>query len=353
GGYAYTLSAGAVRRTDVATGATTVLAGSASASACTDSTDPAAARFSGGYLNTQPGAMTTDGYFLYLNGNDGCGLRRVSLGTGATSTLVGGYYSHLAMGPDGWLYATAYSGNTIYRIDPVNGTVSTFASVAAPAYFSEIAVDATSVWASGGTACSYCTRNQLFRVSLADATVTLAQDYAPSFTALASAGDYLYAATATAVRRYTKDSGAWRTAAGTGSAGMADATGADAWFSSVAGLFADGGRLWVTDTGNRRLRALSPAPALPSAQPPAVGATVDLDPGAVTTVAGNGLDATVDGTGASASFRRLGGVVVVGGYAYTLSAGAVRRTDVATGATTVLAGSASASACTDSTDPAA
>lgn len=81
--------------------------------------------------------------------------------------------------------------------------------------------------------------------------------------------------------------------------------------------------------------------------------TLSANPAAVTTVAGNGLDANVDAEGASASFRAMGGAVVVGGYAYVGTQGAIRRVDTATGAVTTLAGHATLTGCVTGTDPGA
>ena len=51
----------------------------------------------------------------------------------------------------------------------------------------------------------------------------------------------------------------------------------------------------------------------------------------ISSVAGNGTAATVDGTTTSASFTDMGGVVMVGAYAYVGTRGAIRRVNKATG----------------------
>src|SRR5439155_20406207 len=115
--------------------------------------------------------------------------------------------------------------------------------------------------------------------------------------------------------------------------GYQDGTSPDAWFSGIAGLASDGTALYVADSGsNRRLRkGLDTAP-LAQGQPAPVNSTLTVTVGAVTTVAGNGNNITTDGTGADASFKDMYGTAVVGGFAYTLTPGAIRKTNLATGA---------------------
>ncbi len=78
------------------------------------------------------------------------------------------------------------------------------------------------------------------------------------------------------------------------------------------------------------------------------GTDPDINPAAVSTLAGDGVDLTTNGTGTSAEFTYMGGVVVVGGYAYVGTLGSIRKVDVSTGATTKLAGDDSATGCVDS-----
>ena len=76
-----------------------------------------------------------------------------------------------------------------------------------------------------------------------------------------------------------------------GSGGYVDATGAAARFRQPRGIAADGaGNLWVADTDNQRVRKI-------------VIAT-----GVVTTVAGNGVFGTADGTGAGVGFSSPFGI---------------------------------------------
>jgi hypothetical protein len=95
------------------------------------------------------------------------------------------------------------------------------------------------------------------------------------------------------IRKVTP-TGAVSTLAGSGAAGSADGTGANASFSGPYALALEAsGQLTVSDKYNRRVRQISPA-------------------GVVTTLAGSGTKGSIDGTGANASFDNLSGIVVDG-----------------------------------------
>jgi hypothetical protein len=352
-GYGYVGTSGSVRKVDLSSGQVTTLAGSATATGCVDSADPTLARFAA------IRDMATDGTWLYVIDANACNgfqgsVRRVSLATGATSAVADvGLASHLTFGPDGYLYVTI--GLTVHqvdRLDPATGVVSVFASTPSGAGAeTAIASDATNLWVgAGGSA--------IFQIPLSTAVATswvtntdgaeLASD------GLVSAGDYLYATAyrGTVLRRYNKVDATWANIAGTGAAGYANGVGANGWFAQVTGIGFDGTNLWLADSGNYRLREAVSAAALPAAQQPSATTTVAINVGAVSTFAGTGTYATVDGTGTAASFKRLGGSVVVGGYDYVGTTGSVRKVNVASGAVSTLAGSAVAG-CADNPDPTA
>jgi streptogramin lyase len=101
------------------------------------------------------------------------------------------------------------------------------------------------------------------------------------------------------IRKITQ-AGVVTTFAGSGSMGILDGPAATASFNSPAGITIDAsGNFWVTDNGNGRIRMITPA-------------------GVVYTLAGNGLNASVDGIGNFSSFSNplgidadAGGVLIV------------------------------------------
>ena len=143
------------------------------------------------------------------------------------------------------------------------------------------------------------------------------------------------------IRKIDVATAAVTTLAGSGSAGYADGTGVAASFNYqyAVALSPDDTTLYVADESNHRIR------------------TIDLGTAAVTTLAGSGSATFADGTGAAASFYRPAGVVV-SPDGTTLYVGdkynhRVREIDLATAAVTTLAGSGSATFADGSTGSAA
>jgi sugar lactone lactonase YvrE len=84
--------------------------------------------------------------------------------------------------------------------------------------------------------------------------------------------------------------GAISTVAGNGTAGYKDGTGQQAMFARPLGVTVDtGGNLYVADTDNHRIRKIDPS-------------------GVVTTFAGNGIGASLDGTGVAAQLASPVGI---------------------------------------------
>ncbi len=95
------------------------------------------------------------------------------------------------------------------------------------------------------------------------------------------------------IRKITS-AGTVSTLAGSGASGSDDGAGSAAAFCSPSGVAVDGaGNVYVADTGNHRIRAVTPA-------------------GFVTTLAGSGVSGFADGPGASARFSGPSGVAVDG-----------------------------------------
>lgn len=123
------------------------------------------------------------------------------------------------------------------------------------------------------------------------------------------------------IRKVTS-AGAVSTLAGSGVAGFADGAGGTAKFSQPTGITVDAsGTVYVTDTGNHRIRKITSA-------------------GVASTLAGSGVYGSTDGTGTAALFNSPRGVVVDGsGDLYVSDAGSQKiRKVTSAGVVTTLAG---------------
>jgi sugar lactone lactonase YvrE len=130
-------------------------------------------------------------------------------------------------------------------------------------------------------------------IGAVDATGADARFAGPTSIAIGPDGNlYVADALASTIRKVTP-SGVVTTFAGqAGVSGSANGTGTEATFSIPFGLaFDSNGDLLVTDTGNNRIRKITPA-------------------GVVTTFAGSGSSGSADGTGLAASFFLPFGIVV-------------------------------------------
>lgn len=125
-----------------------------------------------------------------------------------------------------------------------------------------------------------------------DATGTSAQFRTPLDVAVDSAGNAYVADSLNHSIRKITPAGVVTTFAGSGSAGYNDANGASAQFNGPRGVAVDAsGNVYVSDTGNGRIRKITP--------------TRD-----VTTFAGSGFSGTTDGPGSSARFNYPEGLAV-------------------------------------------
>lgn len=114
--------------------------------------------------------------------------------------------------------------------------------------------------------------------------------------------------------------GTTTTVAGSGAKGNADGLGPSASFDSPMGVAVDpAGNLYVADYGNRLIRKISSS-------------------GDVSTLAGSGQNASVDGQGSAASFQQLGDVACDRrGNVYVVDLGAIRKVTADGTVTTVAA----------------
>jgi len=111
------------------------------------------------------------------------------------------------------------------------------------------------------------------------------------------------------------------------SKGNTDATGTSARFDNPVGITTDGTNLYVSDTGNHRIRKIV------------------ISTGVVTTLAGSSQGSTDHNTGTSASFNAPEGITTDGTNLYVSDTGnhRIRKIVISTGVVTTLAGSSSGS----------
>ena len=127
-----------------------------------------------------------------------------------------------------------------------------------------------------------------------------------------------------AIRRITIADATVLTIAGAAQAGDVDnANGLMARFSGPGAIATDGTTLWVADGANHKLKAIDLSGNFP-----------------VTTVAGSGAQATVDGIGTQAQFREMRGLTYYAGKVYILDGtdAVLRSFDVQTQEVVTLAG---------------
>ena len=193
------------------------------------------------------------------------------------------------------VYVADTGNNLIRRVDAATGEVTTLA---------------------GSTSGGY-----------ADGAGAAAQFSRPSGIAIDANGNAYVADYGNNTIRKVTPAGLVCTVAGTGVAGYADGPGAQAQFNGPAGVAVDGqGNLYVADLDNNRIRRIDTA-------------------GVVSTLAGSGDQAYLDGVGTAAQFARPHGISVSadGRYVYDVDTDTpvVRKIEVATATVTTLAGSTS------------
>lgn len=117
-------------------------------------------------------------------------------------------------------------------------------------------------------------------------------------------------------------SGTTSTLAGSGAAAYADGAGVSAQFSSPYAVTSDGSYVFVADSLNHRIRK------------------IEIATGLVTTLAGDGTGAYLDGVGAAAQFNNPNGITCDGPNLYVADTGnhRIRKIVIATGLVSTLAG---------------
>lgn len=347
---AYLATVGSIRKVDTTTGAVTTVAGDPTATGCVVSTTATLVRFSTFW------SLASDGTYLYSVGS--CGLRRTRISTGATDAWASTITSPSQVAVAGTnLYVT--SGTTLYKVTN-KGVASPFAALAGNGEAIAYDGSTSSLWVAFQNWTTYAKGFQKVSLSgVASPPLALAPDNF-SISALTAIGGTLYgpgrawelgSAVHPILRAYNSADGSFVEIAGNGASGYQDGTSTEAWFGNVGGLANDGTRLFIADTSNFRLRRAVAGTPLPAAQAATVSTTLALNPANVSTAAGNGTKANVDGTATAASFTETRGVTLAGAYAYVGARSAIRRFHMATGAVTTLAGSLGAAGYVNASDP--
>ncbi len=258
-----------------------------------------------------PYDVTTDGANLYVADGENDTIRRVSISSGAVTTLAG-----LAGSPgtaDGTGSAARFNnprgittdGTNLYVADKNNYTIR------------KVVIATGAVTTLAGLAESY---------GSADGTGPAARFLSPC--GITTDGMNLYVADTGnhTIRKIVISTGEVTTPAGlAGSSGFDDGTGPAARFDEPEGLTTDGTSLYVADTGNHTIRRVAIATA------------------GVTTLAGlAGSSGVLDGTGSAARFYRPCGVTTDGTSLFVADTFnmLIRKVVIATGAVTTISGGA-------------
>ena len=295
-----------IRKVTLSTGAVTTIVGTRFVSGSSDGTGTA------GRFNA-PAGMTTDGTNIYIAENNNNTIRKVVISTGAVTTIAG--TAGVTGSTDGtgdaasfnWPDAVTTDGTNLYVADTKNNTIR------------KIVISTGVVTTIAGTA--------LVQGS-ADGTGTDARFYRPY--GITTDGTNLYVADSknNTIRKIVISTGVVTTIAGTALVqGSADGTGTDARFYWPYGITTDGTNLYVTDSNNNTIRKIV------------------ISTGAVTTIAGAAaMPGSADGTGAEARFDRPFGITADGTNLYVADSlnATIRKIVISTGDVTTVAGKAGA-----------
>ncbi len=224
-----------VRQVDLSTGAVTTLAGTGASG----NADGAAASAT---FNT-PSAVTATADALYIAEPSSHTIRRYSFASGQVATIAGSagnsgntdgtgtdarFNFPVSLTTDGTdLYVGESSGNTIRKINPATGAVTTIAG-------------------QSGVSGS------------ADGTGTAATFGSPFSMTINNRNLYIVDLTNHSIRRMNLDTSLVSTFAGqSGTSGFADGVGTAAMFNSPRDILSDGTYLWLTDSSNQVIRRIT------------------------------------------------------------------------------------------------
>jgi hypothetical protein len=302
-----------IRKVDISTGQTSTIAGKADVSLSVDGTGSAA-----GF--DQPAGIATDGANLYVVENVSSIIRKITLSTGAVTTIAGtagvsgsadgtgtsaSFKWPNAITTDGVnLFVTDSDNHTIRKIVISTGVVTTIAGKAGETGFLDgTGISARFNWPAGITT---------------DGTNLFVTDG--------------YNQT---IRKIVISTGAVSTIAGKAAeAGSLDGTGSVARFNEPYGIATDGNNIFVSDGGNNTIRKIV------------------ISTGVVTTIAGSvGVTGSSDGSGLVALFNSPEGITTDGTNLFVVDAGnnTIRKIVISTGVVTTTVGTAGVSGMTEGT----
>jgi RHS repeat-associated protein len=347
-----------LRQVNLATDEVTTWVGNPTVAGCQNSTDPSQVTLAGPSNLATDGAYV----YSIPSSFGGCPgvVRKTSLATGATTSLgslstFG--VSYITYASDGNLYIQ--NDGTITQMNPSTGAKSTV-TVPWPANVlpaGGILDDSSGLWVEvNNSQTGVWSLDQMVLGSSPSIAQSVTFDTSSTGVALASQGGYLYADRVGAgdgyeVVQISEITGAVSFVAGSGSSGYQDGVSTEAWFGSIAGITSDGSSLWVTDAGAYRLREITDnASPLPEAQLPAYNTTLSLSSGVVSTAAGNAGTTATDGYGSAATMPSAVGLVYDSGRLYLGDPSGIRTYDPGTGAVSTLIRADQNYRCADSID---
>jgi len=274
---------------------------------------------------TDPHDICTDGTYLYVVDKGYGYIRRISLATGAVDTLAGDGTSGFADGTGTGAQFNAPAGITtdgtnLYIADQVNNRIRQVV----------IATGATTTIA--GSAAS----------GTNDGTGSTAEFDWPTGITLVEGDLYVADMNNNLIRKVNIATQVVTTFAGDGSAGFLEGTGTAARFDVPHDITTDGTNLYVADQDNNRIRKIV------------------ISTQVVSTLVGDGVAASTDGTGTGAQLNIPEGITTDGTYLYFTDWGVsvagppeqsvLRRTEISTGITQFIAGGSATGGNCDGND---
>ena len=337
-----------------------------------------------GFISSPLGVAVDSGGNVFVANSGNNKIIKITT-TGVSSVLAGGYSSATGVVVDsgGNVYVASPSDNIIWKIIPA-GVAVVFAGsgsvgsadgtfrAASFKYPSGLAVDPV-----GNVYVADTGNNKIRKISPAAVVGSFLQSfYSPYGVAVDTGGNVYVADTGNnKIQKITLGVGI-TTLAGSGAEGSADGNGIEASFNSPRGVTVDsGGNVYVADTGNNKIRKITPAGVVTTLAGTGSRGSIDTgvaatfenpsdvavdtgdniyvadsvdhkirkitSGGAIITLAGSGTIGSTDGTGASASFKYPSGLAVDPvGNVYVADTGNNKiRKITSAGAVTSLAGS--------------